>query len=708
MNPENTKFESQQFSIKTACTAQRENKDQKINSPIKAQNKENMLKSEESSDIYAEILENQNLLNLSENPSKTDVQNCENSLDLLELSFSNIQNNKENENLQQKNEEKLNPNKEKEKILENSKETNEIGIQTSKSNTPNKILQNNNPILSTILEKITEINRFILSIRKKIDSNKMPQFSAANSKKSSVKNKEIEKNIEIPVGHFHTGNLQKEIKISPQKIQRVSELFEDSKNSKETLEKKKTSLENFDSEFEKILSKKHTSQQFNNSNLRFHKFVTPKTIPNPIKNSIPAQDQNLPTKKENEFIALLSDIEFSSSPSKKPKIAKISEQTIIDQSALILLKGIISQCEKIKAPVVDFNKCVEKLRKSKEMTISECENFGFNCYCMGSHSEEKKNLLCTLCGGTGKIGYVQIYNAWSDLLKNTLNLEWVKSAYKLFIWKFQKFDDTVLTIPNLCYKLSNELLSTRSFFYNVLITNKYSISQHCVLQICGITSIKNCYILELTDGHYILETIPFENIDETNDGLIHNLIKNKKIQVGDLIHVMNAKFFAKENKPKNPNTCIDIMRTYRLHIYYNSIAPAKNRKLGIQEKGWIYKSITNINKCGGPIFMLDAKLLSKVKAGHSKTKKLSEGNLKAHFVDTLSEQDPEKANIKAEILIKSAEHYDILEEGKRYKIFGLIPRIITKDLQRSGVLYLETDPEITRVIECPEFKGKIK
>eukprot|EP01022_Parablepharisma_sp_SALTPOND_P009131 TRINITY_DN1380_c0_g1_i1.p1 TRINITY_DN1380_c0_g1~~TRINITY_DN1380_c0_g1_i1.p1 ORF type:complete len:777 (+),score=66.67 TRINITY_DN1380_c0_g1_i1:70-2331(+) len=585
--------------------------------------------------------------------------------------------------------------------------SNDVATQTAAINSQCKA--SIEEVFALVMEKLTALEKGIASIKKRISV--VPQdpspkeIPLSDQKDNSLEIKKTSDPITpaavtIPEGMLMTGSM-KTIKLSQRKIQRASALFkdEDEKNLQET---NKKASDNFDEELIKILSKKHTF----NGNKTKKPFVPPSSIKHkctPIKK----QTKNLAaplSPSQEEFILSLLDTDTPASNlaskrkvglaendavSKKSKVNPAISTTVIDQRAYTSLKNLITHCDQHKAPALPAEELKLKER-SICRTISEAEKYLFKCYCNPSTTDS--NTVCTLCSNMGLIGYTQIYTVWFDIVKSSLTIDWVRSHYRLVVWRLGAFDDTVLCLANVVYKLvkyyNQEIVKKAypSFLYkSVCIDTSHSgIGYHQVLMVTEILSTEQGYEIELTDGRYCIKTPVLKTTEYTNEGLLARLVKEGKVKERGKLHIIGAKI-VKEN---------------RIEISYNGIGAAvKNEKLGLQKKNWLYKAINTLSQYGGPVQMIDVILLTKTGQSGSKSKSTKNASLKAHFIDSLSEIYPKKANVKAEISIKTFEQYNKLEEGKRYKLFGLIPKTIPKDMQRNGVLYLETT-ENTRIVEC--------
>ena len=603
------------------------------------------IKDEKVKEDYFDLFQDESLLELITTPThKHSLDEESLSKLLLSESQTNI-----GEKCNENNEEIINKPKEEVKQKKNVE-----------AQTDDTLIQD---LFNTMMNKLSNLEQQLLSIKKRI--NKPAQQPP----------------IEPKEGVLMTGNMR-EVKVSERKMQRAS-VFLNNIEERETEPRTRNSADNFDEEFEKILIRRSTM-------VNKKPFIPPSSIKAP----------ETPLSHDSSLFSLVDDKNIKSSISKKFKTNDNEEEnTILKQDALIELKGIIEFCIKQNCQPLTLENLRGKERKQR-LTIKEAETYLFKCFC----TSEQDNSTCTLCSNMKLIGSTQIYISWYDLVGDALlDIDWIKHYYRMIIWQLGKYNDAILTLSNVIYKLikyyNQESNSQYSFLYAAFKnTNSNLVSRHCVLMVIQVIKNEQSFELELTDGRYCIKSQQFTFEKNNNESIIAKLIKEEKIQEYMKLHIVNAKLLNTNGK-LNGISYFQIMKNARLEITYNGLSRAlESAKLGLQSKGWLYKSVDSLSQYGGVIEMLDVILLSK-----SGTKGKG-GKYIGHFIDALSIIQPEKDKIKVEVLLNSVEQFNIIEEGKRYKIFHLIPEKLTK-AKRSGVIYLKTI-ENSKIIECNKTELK--
>lgn len=466
-----------------------------------------------------------------------------------------------------------------------------------------------------------------------------------------------------------TANMKK-VKISERKMQRASKLFEDLGESNTGSRTRSLAFSDaLDKELDSILRRGGEVKAF----------VPPRSVKDPEP-----QDSLLLSLLDEEL-----ENEKGASASKKFK-TKDSEEgnTVLEQGALMKLKELIDFCIKQSCKPLTAESLREKERGVR-MTMEEAERHLFRCLC---DSKEPKS-ICTLCSNMRLIGGTQIYRAWYDLTAApSLDVDRVQHQYRLAVWKLGRYNDSVLTLGNTVYELvrwhAEESGGCESFLASVFRGKAELASRHCVLMVTQVVKGQKGCELELTDGRYCIKSQPLTFESNTNESLIATLIKEDKIKECTKLHIVNAKLSGKFSGSSH----IQIMKNARLEIPYNGLSRAlESARLGLQRKGWLYKGVDSLSQHGGAVQMLDVILLSK------STTKAKGGKHKAHFVDALSAANPAKARAKAEVVLANGEQCDRMEEGRRYKVFGVATAKAPLG-KRSGVLYLKATDKC-RIVE---------
>lgn len=196
------------------------------------------------------------------------------------------------------------------------------------------------------------------------------------------------------------------------------------------------------------------------------------------------------------------------------------------------------------------------------------------------------------------------------------------------------------------------------------------------------------YEIVLSDGKYCLksEIISFKALNnKTNESLLFDLLQKKKLYTGMKIHVIGASATLNIVKTNNEQSYFSIAKNYKISLNYNGISRAcNNEKLGIQHKGWIYKSIISTSPYGGKVFMIDG-VITKIENQNSEKYNIQ-------VIDSLQKiSDKKKGEAKITFLSNPK-----LEQGIRYKFFNLMPDIQCSD---SSILPLFAN-EHSKVMEC--------